>query len=147
MKTVTIYMNGTCSGSSRAGGYGAILTYNGREKEISGHETNTTNIRMELMAAIAALEALKEPCKVEMFSGSSHIVKGANEWIKGWLANGWKNSRKKVVMNADLWQRLLFAARTHRVTIARTKGHAGCPINKRANALARIATAGAASIN
>ena len=128
MKTVTIYTDGACSGNPGAGGYGG--------------ELETTNNRMKLMGAIAALEALKEPCKVELFSDSSYIVKGMNEWMQGWLANGWKNSNRKAIMNADLWQRLLAAARTHSVTFTWTKGHAGCPMNERANMLARNTAAG-----
>ena len=143
--TVAIYTDGACSGNPGPGGFGAILAHNGHEKEISGSEPETTNNRMELTGAIAALEMLKKPCKVELFSDSAYMTKGMNDWMKGWQANGWKNSRKKPVLNADLWQKLLTVSERHEVMCTWTKGHAGHPMNERASKLASRAASEAAA--
>ncbi len=138
MKHVTIYTDGACSGNPGPGGWGAILMMGDNEKELSGGEANTTNNRMELMAAIEALNALKEPCRVDLYTDSQYVRKGITEWIVGWQKNGWKNSQKKPVKNADLWQDLLKARETHQVEWHWVKGHSGDVNNERADTLARL---------
>ena len=109
-KQVKIYTDGACSGNPGPGGWGAILVYGDVEKEMSGAESDTTNNRMEMMAAIAALEALKSPCSIDVYTDSTYVQKGITEWISGWKARGWKTADKKPVKNSDLWQRLELAA-------------------------------------
>lgn len=134
---VIIYTDGACSGNPGPGGWGAVLRFGDKTREMSGFEPETTNNRMEIMAAIAALEALKRPCEVELYSDSAYLV---DAWQKGWLANwqknGWQNAQKKPVENQDLWQRLLRAAGRHRVSWHKVKGHAEDPWNNRCDALA-----------
>ena len=138
-KRIEIYTDGACSGNPGPGGWGALLQYNGHERELSGGETETTNNRMELMAAIAALEALKEPCEVDLYTDSQYVRGGITDWIKRWRANGWRTADKKPVKNVDLWQRLDAALAPHTVHWHWVKGHAGHPGNERADALARAA--------
>lgn len=139
MKTVVIYTDGACLGNPGPGGWGALLMYGDVEKEISGNEAHTTNNRMELMAAIAALQQLKTPCSITLYTDSTYVMKGMSEWIKGWIAKGWKTADKKPVKNADLWQQLLDAAAQHKVQWKWVKAHNGHPENERVDALARNA--------
>lgn len=139
--TVEVWTDGACSGNPGPGGWGAILTYNGVEKELSGGEQLTTNNRMELMAAIAALEALKRPCTVALHTDSQYLRQGITGWIHGWKKNGWKTADKKPVKNAELWQRLETALGRHKIEWKWVKGHAGDEMNERADALARAGMA------
>ena len=139
MKHVEIFTDGACSGNPGPGGWGAILRYRGVEKELSGAEPETTNNRMELMAAIAALEALKEPVEVDLYTDSEYLKRGITEWLPQWKARGWKTAAKKPVKNADLWQRLEAAMAPHRVRWHWVRGHAGHAENERADRLAREA--------
>lgn len=141
LKAVEIWTDGACSGNPGPGGWGAILRFNGTEKELSGAEALTTNNRMELMAAIAALEALTRPCAVTLTTDSQYVKDGLTKWIHGWKRNGWKTADKKPVKNEDLWKRLEAAAGRHTVTWQWVKGHAGHAENERADALARGAIA------
>jgi ribonuclease HI len=134
---VVIYTDGACSGNPGPGGWGAILLSGERKKEICGGEPATTNNRMELMAAIQALEGLKRPCKVELHTDSQYVMKGISEWIHGWKTRGWKTADKKPVKNEDLWRRLDEARLRHEVAWRWVKGHAGHDLNERADALAR----------
>ncbi len=134
---ITIHTDGACSGNPGPGGWGAVLEWKGHEKELFGGDPDTTNNRMELMAAIQALEALKRPSKVRLVTDSIYVRDGVSKWIHGWKRNGWKTAAKKPVKNADLWQRLDEAARRHDVSWEWIKGHAGHPENERADALAR----------
>ena len=134
---VVVHTDGACSGNPGPGGWGAILDYNGTRKELSGGEPSTTNNRMELMAAIAALEALKRPCTVAMHVDSNYVKDGITKWIHGWKKNGWKTADKKPVKNAELWQRLDAALGRHAISWHWVKGHAGHDDNERADALAR----------
>jgi len=140
--SVSIYTDGSCLGNPGPGGWGAILAYGGVEKELSGGEDNTTNNRMELMAAIMALEALNRPVEVTLTSDSVYLKDGITKWIHGWKKNGWKTAAKKPVANQDLWQRLDAAIAPHRITWAWVKGHAGHPMNERCDDLARQAAEG-----
>ncbi|NQE65122.1 ribonuclease HI [Caulobacter sp. RHG1] len=133
---VTIYTDGACKGNPGPGGWGAILFYGDKKKEITGGEPATTNNRMELMAAIQALELLNRPCKVELHTDSQYVMKGIQEWIRGWKARGWKTADKSPVKNDDLWKRLDAARDRHEVDWRWVKGHAGHPLNERADALA-----------
>jgi ribonuclease HI len=134
---VIIHTDGACKGNPGPGGWGALLqTGGGHEKELWGGETNTTNNRMELMAAIMALEALKRPCKVELHTDSKYVMQGITEWMRGWKARGWLTADKKPVKNADLWQRLDAARLPHDVKWRWVKGHAGHELNERADQLA-----------
>lgn len=136
-KQVTIYTDGACSGNPGPGGYGAILMYNGTEKEMSGGEKNTTNNKMELMAAIVSLECLKEPCDVTLYSDSAYLVNAYNQkWIEGWKKNGWKNSNRQDVKNRDLWERLEKLTSIHNVTFIKVKGHSDNEYNNRCDKLA-----------
>ncbi len=135
--TVDIFTDGACSGNPGPGGWGAVLRWNGMEKELSGGESPTTNNRMELMAAISALESLKRPVKARLHTDSTYVRDGIMQWINGWKRNGWKTAAKKPVKNADLWLRLDAAAKRHDVEWHWVKGHAGHPENERADALAR----------
>jgi ribonuclease HI len=136
---VVIHTDGACSGNPGPGGWGAILAFGDAEKELKGGEAHTTNNRMELMAAIAALEALKRPCLIDLHTDSQYLREGITKWIHGWKRNGWKTSDKKPVKNVDLWQRLDEALKRHRITWHWVKGHAGHAENERADALAREA--------
>lgn len=137
MKHVEIYTDGACSGNPGPGGWGAILRFRGVEKELSGGETPTTNNRMELMAAIEGLKALKRPAQVRVWTDSVYVRDGITKWVHGWKRSGWKTADKKPVKNVDLWQALLEAAKPHDVEWRWIKGHAGHPENERADALAR----------
>ena len=136
-KIVDIFTDGACSGNPGPGGWGAILRYNGVEKELYGGEPATTNNRMELMAAIQALEALKRPMDVRLYTDSEYVKNGITQWIKGWKARGWLTADRKPVKNVDLWQRLDEAAQRHDIQFHWVRGHAGHPENERADALAR----------
>ncbi len=134
---IDIFTDGACSGNPGPGGWGAILRWRGEEKELNGGETETTNNRMEMMAAIRALEALKRPATVRLHTDSVYLRDGITRWIHAWKAKGWKTAAKKPVKNIDLWQRLEAALERHRVEWIWVKGHAGHPENERADALAR----------
>ena len=136
---VRVFTDGACSGNPGPGGWGAILQFAEAEKELSGGDTNTTNNRMELMAAIRALEILTKPVSVELYTDSIYVHDGFTKWIHGWKKNGWKTASKKSVKNEDLWRRLEKAASSHTVQWHWIKGHAGHPENERADALARDA--------
>ncbi len=137
MKEIILYTDGACSGNPGKGGWGAILFYNGIKKEISGGEENTTNNRMELTAVIKGLEALKEPCKVDIYSDSAYVVNAfLQNWVGSWQNNGWKSSKGKV-LNIDLWQRLLQLVSIHSVSWHKVKGHADNEYNNRCDSLAR----------
>ena len=134
---VEIFTDGACSGNPGPGGWGAILRYGKTEKELSGGHENTTNNQMELMAAIRALESLKKPCFVDIYTDSSYVKDGITKWIHNWQKNGWRTAARKPVKNADLWQRLLDALGAHDMNWHWVKGHAGHPENERADELAR----------
>jgi ribonuclease HI len=133
---VEIFTDGACKGNPGPGGWGAILRSNGKERELSGGESPTTNNRMELMAAIEALKALKKPCHVQLWTDSNYVREGITKWIHGWRRNGWRTADRKPVKNAELWQALIDASAPHRVDWHWVKGHAGHPENERADALA-----------
>ena len=137
MKTVEIYTDGACSGNPGPGGWGAILRWGGHEKELSGGEAMTTNNRMELTGVIAALEALKEPCAVELWSDSKYVIDALEKgWAVKWRQNGWKKPDKKAALNPDLWERLLTLTETHEMRYHWVKGHAENEYNNRCDALA-----------
>jgi ribonuclease HI len=133
---VEIATDGACKGNPGPGGWGAVLRFGKTEKELSGGELLTTNNRMELTAAIEALNALKRPCRVKLSTDSRYVMDGLTRWLKGWQRNGWKTSDKKPVKNADLWQALIAAAAPHRIEWTWVKGHDGHPDNERADKLA-----------
>ncbi|MBS0193059.1 MAG: ribonuclease HI [Proteobacteria bacterium] len=137
MKPIEIHTDGACLGNPGPGGWAALLRFSGREKELAGGEPATTNNRMELMAAIAGLEALKETCEVKLYTDSKYVQQGISEWLPGWMRRGWKTAGGQPVKNQDLWQRLHAAAAGHRVQWLWVKGHAGHPDNERVDALAR----------
>ncbi len=140
MKQIKIYTDGACSGNPGPGGWGAILLYKEHKKELSGGEAHTTNNRMELMAAICALNALKEPCEIDLYTDSAYLYNAFTEnWLAGWQRNGWKTASKKPVENQDLWQQLLAQDRKHRITWHKVKGHSDNINNNRCDALARSA--------
>ena len=142
MKEVTIYTDGACSGNPGPGGWGAVLMYGEHRKEISGGDAHTTNNRMELTGPIEALELLKQPCKVRLYSDSAYLVNAFNQhWIANWQRNGWQTSQKKPVESKELWQRLLELCRTHEVEFIKVKGHADNAENNRCDELARAAIA------
>lgn len=144
MKHVDIYTDGACRGNPGRGGFGAILVYRGVERELSGGDPETTNNRMELLAAITALEALKEPCDVTLTSDSKYLVDAVTEgWVYSWRANGWKKSGRGAALNVDLWERLLPLLEMHTVHFVWVKGHDGHPYNERCD---RLATAFADSL-
>ena len=134
---VAIWTDGACSGNPGPGGWGAILSADGRERELCGGAPATTNNRMELTAAIAALEALKRPCRVELRTDSQYVRGGVTAWLDNWKRNGWRAADKKPVKNDDLWRRLDAAAQRHEIDWRWVKGHAGDAMNERADALAR----------
>jgi ribonuclease HI len=136
VKGVVIYTDGACRGNPGKGGWGAVLRWNGHEKKLSGGEALTTNNRMELMAAIQALESLKEPCEVALYTDSNYVRQGLTEWLPQWVKRGWKTADKKPVKNQDLWQRLDGAARRHKIDWHWVKGHSGNEGNELADALA-----------
>ncbi len=137
MKSVELYTDGACSGNPGPGGYGAILVYGGAERELSGGEPSTTNNRMELMAAIVGLEALREPCRVLLTSDSRYLVDAVEKhWLQNWAKRGWKKADGRPALNADLWQRLLVQLERHDVTFRWIRGHAGHPYNERCDKLA-----------
>ena len=136
---VEIFCDGACSGNPGVGGFGAILRYGKKEKEISGCDPMTTNNRMEMFAAISALEGLKRPCRVTITTDSNYLVRGMTEWIKIWVKNKWKSSQKKEVLNRDLWERLLEAAKKHDIQWIWIKGHNGHPENERCHRMAQEA--------
>jgi len=137
--SVEIFTDGACRGNPGPGGWGAILRYGDRERELYGSERETTNNRMELMAAISALEALKRPCEVTLTTDSTYVQKGISEWLPQWKKRGWKTADKKPVKNQDLWQRLETALGDHRIRWHWIKGHSGHEENERADQLANRA--------
>ena len=139
MNKVTIYTDGACKGNPGPGGWGALLEYGERQREINGFEAETTNNRMELTAAIQALRTLKRPCSVELYTDSQYVRRGITEWIGGWKKNGWRTAGKKAVKNQDLWQMLDHELHRHQVEWHWVKGHAGDPGNEKADALANEA--------
>ena len=136
LQHVEMFTDGACKGNPGKGGWGVLLRMGETEKELSGSELHTTNNRMELMAAIQGLKALKRPCRVTLSTDSRYVMDGLTKWIHGWLKNGWRTADKKPVKNAELWQELLAAAKPHRVEWVWVKGHAGHPDNERADKLA-----------
>ncbi len=140
MKEVTIYTDGACSGNPGPGGWGAILIFQGKQKEISGGAKNTTNNIMEMTAVIEALKMLKEECIVKIYSDSAYVVNAFNEnWIEGWIAKGWQNSKKEPVKNKELWQELISLTNKHKVTFIKVKGHSTDELNNRCDFLATSA--------
>ena len=138
MNKVIIYTDGACSGNPGPGGWGAILMYDEMKKEISGGEKNTTNNIMELTAAIKALECLKFPCEVELYSDSAYLVNAFNQkWIEGWIKNNWKNSNKEEVKNKELWEKLIDLNKIHKIKFIKVKGHSDNIYNNRCDELAR----------
>ena len=137
MKRVQVFTDGACSGNPGPGGWGAVLRYNGVEKELSGGERETTNNRMELCAVIFALEALKEPCEVELYSDSQYVCNALKlGWAKKWRSQGWMRNKKDKALNPDLWEKLLTEIEKHQMTYVWVKGHAGHPENERCDELA-----------
>ena len=137
MKTITLYTDGACSGNPGPGGWGAILEWEGHEKELSGGEISTTNTRMELTGVIRGLAAMKEPCVVELYSDSKYVIDALEKgWAAGWQKRGWVKSDKKPALNPDLWQRLLELCQIHQVRCHWVKGHAENPKNNRCDELA-----------
>jgi ribonuclease HI len=138
-QTVEIYSDGACRGNPGEGGWGVLLRYGDKEKELYGYVDDTTNNQMELMAAIQGLEALTRPCKVKLVTDSNYVRQGITEWIEGWKAKGWKTAAKKPVKNKELWQRLDNVAKAHDIDWQWVKGHSGHPDNERVDALANKA--------
>jgi ribonuclease HI len=136
VKTVEAFTDGACSGNPGPGGWGALLRYNGNERELCGGEEETTNNRMELLAAIEALSALKQPCHVRLTTDSTYVKDGITKWLENWKRNGWKTAAKKPVKNQDLWIRLDEQSSRHRIEWCWVKGHSGHPENERADTLA-----------
>ena len=140
MKDVTIYSDGACIGNPGPGGYGAVLLYQQHRREYSGGYRQTTNNRMELMGAIRALEALREPCSVTLYSDSQYVVQALDQgWAERWRSNGWKRTKRKAAINPDLWDRMLKLCEKHLVTVEWVRGHAGNPENERCDRLANDA--------
>lgn len=139
MKNVELFTDGACRGNPGPGGWGALLCYGNKERELYGGESDTTNNRMELSAAIEGLAALSEACEVRLVTDSTYVMKGITEWLPNWKRRGWKTAAKKPVANADLWQRLETQNQRHSVTWEWVKGHSGHPGNERADALANRA--------
>jgi ribonuclease HI len=138
-KIVEIFTDGACTGNPGPGGYGAVLKYGEKVKEISGCEPHTTNNRMEMMAVIKALQQLKRPCKIRVVTDSNYLVKGMTQWIHGWIRRNWINSQKRPVLNRELWEEILELSRKHQITWQWVKGHNGHPENERCDQLARAA--------
>jgi ribonuclease HI len=138
-KTVEIFADGACSGNPGPGGFGSILRYGDREKEISGSEMKTTNNRMELRAVIEALRLIQRPSKVRVMSDSIYLIKGMSEWVEGWVRKGWVSSAKKPVMNRELWESLIELSRPHKIEWKWIRGHAGHKENERCDRLAKEA--------
>lgn len=138
-KVVEIFTDGACIGNPGPGGYGAILKYGQKTKEISGCEPRTTNNRMEMMAVIMAFQQLKRPCRVRVFSDSNYVVRGMTHWIHAWIKRDWLNSEKRPVLNKDLWEKILKLTEHHQITWKWIKGHDGHPENERCDKLARDA--------
>jgi len=136
---VEIFCDGACSGNPGVGGWGSVLRYGDKEKELSGAAPETTNNRMELTAAIEALASLKRPCQVVLTTDSQYLMKGMTEWINGWIRKGWVNSKKEPVLNRNLWERLLELSNIHRIEWRWVRGHNGHPENERCDELARRA--------
>lgn len=136
---VEIFTDGACSGNPGPGGYGAILKYGGKTKEISGCDRKTTNNRMEMVALIEALRILKKPCKIKVVTDSNYLLKGMTEWIQGWIRRNWLSSQKRPVLNRDLWEELLELSKPHQVEWQWIRGHNGHPENERCDQLARAA--------
>jgi ribonuclease HI len=137
MKKIRLYSDGSSLGNPGAGGWGTILKYNDNIKELSGAQANTTNNQMELLGAIKGLEALKEPCEVEIISDSKYVVQGINEWLNNWIKNNWRTAAKKPVKNLELWQDYVKISKIHKVNAIWVKGHAGHIENERCDFLAR----------
>ena len=138
MKKIIIYTDGACSGNPGIGGWGAVLLYNGVQKEIGGYDKNTTNNRMELFAVVQALRCLNQSCECEIYSDSQYIVDAFNkDWLTSWQNNGWKTSSKSAVKNEDLWRALLYEVNRHRVKFVKVKGHADVELNELCDKLAR----------
>lgn len=138
MKNIQIYTDGACSGNPGVGGWACVLLYNEVQKKICGGESNTTNNRMELMAVIKSLEALKEPCEVDLYSDSAYVVNAfLQDWISSWVLNNWKNKSKEPVKNAELWQKLLNLTKIHKVCWHKVKGHSDNELNNLCDQLAR----------
>jgi len=142
MKQVTIYTDGSSLGNPGPGGWGAILNYKGKEKELSGSAKDVTNNQMELTAAIEALKAVKESCQIDLYTDSEYLRKGITEWIHNWLRNNWKSANKKPVKNQELWQALHELTKTHQINWHWVKAHNGDPMNERVDDLARNAAEG-----
>jgi ribonuclease HI len=138
-RTVIIYTDGACSGNPGPGGWGSVLMYRGHRRELSGGDAGTTNNRMELMAVIKSLEALKRPCNITIHTDSTYVMKGMTEWLAQWKQRNWLTAAKKPVKNVELWQRLEKAIDSHKVDWKWVKGHSGVPENERADELARLA--------
>ncbi len=136
---IEIHTDGACSGNPGPGGWGALLRYGATEKELSGGEKLTTNNRMELLAAICAIESLNKPCRIDLYTDSQYVQKGITEWLPNWVKRGWKNAKGEPVKNQDLWQRLSVASKLHQVSWHWVKGHAGHVENERVDGLARLA--------
>lgn len=139
MIPVEIFTDGACRGNPGPGGWGALLRWGDRERELSGGERETTNNRMEMQAAIEALKVLKKPCRVVLTTDSQYVRRGITEWLPGWQSRGWKTADKKPVKNRDLWERLVALTEAHDITWRWVKGHSGHPDNERADCLARDA--------
>ena len=140
MRKVTIYTDGACSGNPGPGGYGTVMIHGEHRREISGGEAETTNNRMEMMAVIIGLEALKQPCQVDLYSDSRYVVDAIEKgWVVRWKQNNWMRNKKEAALNVDLWERMLSLLGTHNVTFHWVKGHAGHPENERCDELARNA--------
>ncbi|NYZ63992.1 ribonuclease HI [Luteimonas deserti] len=139
MKSIDVYTDGACLGNPGPGGWGALLRYRDIERELSGGEPQTTNNRMELMAAIMALETLTEPCRIDLHTDSQYVRQGITEWLRNWVRRGWKTAAGGAVKNQDLWQRLQLACERHTIEWHWVKGHSGHPENERVDALATAA--------
>ena len=139
MKEVEIFTDGACKGNPGPGGYGCILRYEGKSKELKGNSRQTTNNIMEMMAAIVALQELKEPCKVSLTTDSQYLVKGATEWLAGWKRKGWKTASRQPIKNKELWEEVSRLIDMHQITWLWTRGHSGHPENERCDQLANEA--------